>query len=238
MSYEVTKTIGGGRYRYEVESYRDPESGKTKTKWRYLGKAEGDTPPRRRVRADETRARLTSALERLLASRDWNGITAHEVAVEAGVAPATLYRYFTSRDDVLLGCAMRAIESSDRRLDELADVAGDIETERTRLRAWAISTINDTSASTVLLALWSAGLAKDEVTRARNERRRAAFETYLSQLVVLGYVSLEPSAVRELAIALALIVQAFSYRVVLGRAELGGEECDALAGAVERLIFA
>lgn len=234
----MIKTIGGGRYRYEVESYRDPESGKTRTRWRYLGKAEGDAPPRRRGRAEETRARLTGALERLLASREWSGITAHEVAVEAGVAPATLYRHFASRDDILLACAMRAIESLDARLDELSHVASDIDTERARLRAWTIGTINDTSASAVLLALWSAGLAKDEVTRARNERRRAAFETYVSRLAGIGYVSLEAAAVRELAIALTLIVQAFSYRVVLGRVELSGEECNALADAVERLIFA
>ncbi len=37
MAYEVTKRIKGRDYRYRVEGYRDPESGKRKTRWQYLG---------------------------------------------------------------------------------------------------------------------------------------------------------------------------------------------------------
>ncbi len=177
-------------------------------------------------------------MERLLATADWKNITAHDIAVEAGVAPATLYRHFTSRDDVLLACVFHAFEALDARLEALTRTASDIDAERARLREWTISTIDDTSASAVLLAAWSSGLLKDEVAHERNEHRRAAFETYLARLTKLGYVTLGNRAARDIAIALALIVQAFSYRVVLGRAEVHGEEQDALADAVERLIFA
>lgn len=238
MSYEVIKAIGGGRYRYNVQSYRDPESGKTRTRWQYLGKAEGAQPQPRRRRAGETRARLISALERRLASVDWTNITARDVAVEAGVAPATFYRYFTSREELLRACAERAIGELDARFTELLDVAGDVASERARLRQWTMTTVNDTTGSAVLIAVWSSALAKAELAHERNQRRRSAFEEYLSRLKTCGYIALEAHAARELAIALALIVQAFSYRVVLGRVELLAEECNALAEAVERLIFA
>lgn len=237
MSYEVIKAIGSGKYRYSVESYRD-EDGKTRTRWHYLGKAEGVSSPRRRSRAGETRLGLISALERRLALTDWAGISTHDIAIEAGVAPATFYRHFKSRDDILRACAVRAIEAQDAGLNELVHVASDLASERARLRNWTIATIADTSASAIFIALSSSGSVRDELARQRNERRRAAFEDYLVRLIECGFVSLDPAAARELAIALALIVQAFSYRVVLGRVELLGEERDALANAVERLIFA
>ncbi len=238
MSYEVIKTIGRNKYRYSVESYRDPESGKTKTRWQYLGKAEGDAPPQRRARTGETRTKITSALERLLAKTDWKDVTAHDVALEAGVAPATLYRHFTSRDDVLLACVLQVMEALDLRFNELAQIAGDVETERARLRNWTIATVSEMNASGVLLALWSSGLTKDEMVREGLERRRTAFAAYLARLGELAYVSLEHRTASGLASALALITQAFSYRTLLGRAQLRADEREALGDAVERLIFA
>ena len=237
MSYEVIKTIGGRKYRYAVESYRDAESGRTKTKWRYLGKAESDAVPRRRARADETRENLTSAAERLLAKREWKDITANDVANEAGVAPATLYRYFASRDDVLLSCAARANAELDARLSELAALAQSKDEERIRLRAWTISMISDPSRGGVLQGIWSSGLANDEMARERNEHRREAFRGYIQALKRSRFTRVESAEVGDLATSLALIVQALSYRAVLGGARLSESEQQALADAVDRLVF-
>jgi AcrR family transcriptional regulator len=238
MAYEVIKTIGAGKYRYAVESIRDPQTGKVKNKWRYLGKADSERPPRRRDRAEETRRKITAALERLLLRSEWNDVTAHRIAAEAQVAPATLYRYFTSRNDVLLGCASHANEQLDERLAQLQNIAKTIDDERARMREWTIALIEDAPAGVVLFALWSSGLSRDEIARERNEHRRAAFAEYLTRLRSRSFVNVSPHDVDALAIALALMVQAFSYRAVLGRQPLRIEERAALADAIERLIFA
>jgi AcrR family transcriptional regulator len=236
MGYEVIKTIGTGKYRYEVESYRDPDTGKVRNKWRYIGKAEGNRAPRRRARADETRDKLTSAMERLLRRTKWQEVTAHEIAAEAGVAPATLYRYFRSRDDVLLACASRANEELDAHLAELENIAKTVTAERARLHAWTMSLIADAAKSAVLLALWSSGLNREDLARDRNEHRRRAFASYLERLRELRYITADRD-VADGAIALALVVQAFSYRALLGRTPLQLEECTALSNAVVRLVF-
>lgn len=236
MSYEVIKTIGTGKYRYEVERIPDPESGKTRSKWRYLGKLAGGEAPKRRARADQTRDKLTAALERLLERNDWTAITAHDIAVEAGVAPATLYRYFTSRNDVLLKCASRANEQLDARLAELHNIADGIPREQERLHAWTASMVTQTPSSAVHFALWSTGIAQD-LSRERNEHRRTAFHAYLRRLSLLRYIDISENDCERMAIALALIVQAFSYRAVLGRTQLRDEESSALADAVVRLVF-
>lgn len=236
MAYEVIKTIGTGKYRYQVESYRDPESGKIRNKWRYLGKADGDRAPRRRARAENTRDKLLSALERLLCHTTWQQISAHEIAAEAGVAAATLYRYFSSRDELLLACGSRANEELDTRLAELENIAGTLIEERARLHAWTMSLIADAAKSAVLLALWSSGLSREDVVRERNEHRRAAFASYLERLRDLGYIPADRD-VADGAIALALVVQAFSYRALLGRTPLKRDESTALSNAVVRLVF-
>jgi AcrR family transcriptional regulator len=237
MSYEVIKTIGAGRYRYEVESRRDPQTGKVRNKWRYLGKADSERAPRRRNRADETRRKITAALERLLLKTEWTGISTHDIAAQAGVAPATLYRYFTSRNDVLLACGVRANQQLDERLAQLQEVAATLKEERARLREWTAALIADAPENIVLFALWSSGLSGDEFARERNEHRREAFATYLQRLSGLRYLMISQSDIDSLAIALALMVQAFSYRAVLGRVPLRDDEKAALADAVGRLIF-
>ncbi|MHB8146822.1 MAG: TetR/AcrR family transcriptional regulator [Vulcanimicrobiaceae bacterium] len=237
MAYDVVKTIRGRDYRYSVESYRDPQTGKVRNKWRYLGKAQGNTPPRRRVRGEETRSRLMAALERLLARTSWNEITAQYIAAEAHVAAATLYRYFHSRNAVLEACAIRADAEYDARLAELADIAETPAREHARLRAWTIRVANDPPGSSVLFALWASG-ASDAVGHERDEHRRRAFRRYLKDLADRGYVLLAQKERDRLAVAIALIAQAFSYRVVIGRRGLLDEESDALATAIERLVFA
>lgn len=238
MSYEVVKTIGASKYRYQVESHRDPQTGKVRNRWRYLGKADGESAPRRRNRADETRAKITAALEQLLNRNQWNDITVHDIAGEARIAPATLYRYFKSRNDVLIACAAEVNKQLDERLALLQHIAGNVKDERDRLREWTISLLVDAPGSMVLFALWSSGLNQGEMARERNEHRRLAFVAYLQQLRVKRYLAIPADQEHGIAIALALIVQAFSYRAVVGRVPLHQDECTALADAVERLVFA
>jgi AcrR family transcriptional regulator len=237
MSYEVTKTIRGRDYRYRVESYRDPETGKVRNRWHYLGKGHGEAPPRRRARAGETRAKLTAALERLLERKPWNDVTALDIAAQAGVTPATLYRYFKSREAVLQACAIDANDRLDLRLAELQRVADDVDAERARLRAWTIALVKDPPGSAVLLALSSSGVNTTLATD-RNALRRRAFERYFDILAQRGFITIAPSGRADLANALSLIVQALSYRVLLRRAQLDDADYAALADAVDRLIFA
>ena len=42
VAYKVTKRIGGRAYLYRVESQRDPETGRRRNRWTYLGRAPGD----------------------------------------------------------------------------------------------------------------------------------------------------------------------------------------------------
>lgn len=61
---------------------------------------------------DEARGRLLDAAERCVIHCGDTQIRMTDVADEAGVARSTAYRYFTSRDEVLLGMVLRRIEQA------------------------------------------------------------------------------------------------------------------------------
>jgi AcrR family transcriptional regulator len=236
MSYEVIKTIRGRKYRYEVESYRDPETGKVRNKWRYAGKAEGGAPPKARRRADETRASLTNALERILETTLWHDITVSAIARAANVADATFYRYYRSRNDVLLACAQRLFAEGDVQLAALLEIAETPSAERLRLRAWANAIVGNPHGSAVFFALWVSGGAAD-LRQLRLERRREIFHDYLLLLEQSGYIAMGRDAIGLLATELALLIQAFGYRTIVDRRPLSDVESVAVAAMIERLVW-
>jgi len=219
MSYEVVKTVRGREYRYLVESYRDAQTGKVRNKWRYLGKGLGEQPPRRRTRAEAMRANLIRALQALLERRPWSAITMREVAAQAGVAPATVYRYFSSCDDLLRAAAAEANDRLEARLAELHRLRSDREGERVRLRAWFAALLEEVPRQATPIALIG----------DRHPRRQRAFERYFELLAAHGYRTIAHGERPALALALSQIVSA--------RVPLRDDECSALATTVERLIF-
>jgi AcrR family transcriptional regulator len=73
-------------------------------------------PQRRRRNADETKANLLSAAQRLFAAEGYERATIRSVAQAAGVDPALVIRYFRSKDGLFAAAA---------RLDEMApDLTG------------------------------------------------------------------------------------------------------------------
>jgi AcrR family transcriptional regulator len=59
---------------------------------------------------DEARRRLVAATGRCLARRGSNRIRIEEVAVEAGVSRSTVYRYFRSRNELILAVLLSRVD--------------------------------------------------------------------------------------------------------------------------------
>ena len=99
VAYEVTKRISGGDYRYRVEGYRDPDTGRQRSRWQYLGRVVDGmtvTPPVRR--GDRvTQDKIVVSTAELLESRDASRVTVAVIAKHAGISQATFYRYFHDR---------------------------------------------------------------------------------------------------------------------------------------------
>jgi AcrR family transcriptional regulator len=237
MAYEVIKTIGSHRYRYSVESYRDPESGKVKNRWTYVGRADGEAGPTasKRSSREERREALAAAFLRLIERKALDEVTPAAIAREAKLSSATFYRHFGSRDELVAFCTERAMNDLNARLSELKAIAPTAQEERTRLRALAVDLVRRPSAPPGLFRAWSV-LSPEKVREERHTRRIKAFSEYIEELVRRKYI-VTPEHIRRLAIALSMIVQSFTRRSVIESRLLSEEDYAVVADTFTRLIF-
>lgn len=177
--------MGGRAYRYRVESYRDPASGKVRGRWTYLGKADGGTPVARR-RPLDTRARLLAAFGRLLESMAYPEISAGRIAEEAGLAHGTFYRYFSDKPAAFRAALAELRERVDSVVLAFGGPLGTVAEERERVRGWLRSLFAVTIERPGFLRAAYTLTGLDPVARdERRERRRsrvAELAAYISRL--------------------------------------------------------
>lgn len=240
MAYEVTKTIAGRSYRYRVDSVRDPQTGKRRSRWTYLGRAEGEPAgrPARRPRGDG-RARLLDALERLLASRDFSALTADAVASEAGLAHGTFYRHFRDKRAALRAALERVRESGGPALDALAGDAASAAEARAGIRHLVGAVLRSPAEHPALLrAYYALSLRDEEFARERRERRAAAskrLSEHLAALRARGLATVsDPEAT---AGALFAMLDGFYREAVIDGAPLDEARIAGAAEVMERAVF-
>ena len=138
MSYEVTKRIKGRDYRYRVESYRDPASGSQRTRWKYLGKLDGNgaVAPGRASAPRVSREDIIAVMARLLETRDASRITVSVIAHHAGISAGTFYRHFSDRSSALSLALASLAGDYVAALPSLAAPIQSLDEERARLNAW------------------------------------------------------------------------------------------------------
>jgi AcrR family transcriptional regulator len=242
MAHEVIKRVGTRAYRYSVESYRDPGSGKVRGRWTYLGRVDAGTQPRRRGEAASaaTRERLLEAFERLLERGDLAGIGAGDVAREAGVAHGTFYRHFKNKRAALVAVFERAKAEVDRARPSFDAPLGDLESERQRVRRWVSSALGSPLGRPGFLRAWYATVASDaelsEARRARRAANAAAFTAYLGALGRSGLARIEHP--QRLADALLTLFDGVFRAAVLDGARIDAATIAGACDVFERAIFA
>jgi len=88
-----------------------------------------DTPPKRSFRQQMHIARedaIVSAVNRLLAEKGFDAMTVDEVAAEVGIAKASLYKHFPSKEDLAAAAMVRVMERARAFLDGLERPAGEV----------------------------------------------------------------------------------------------------------------
>ena len=241
MPHEVVKKVGTRAYRYRVESYRDPATGKVRGRWTYLGRVDAGAEPRRRgaEASAATRERLLAALERLLERADFTDIGADDIAVEAGVAHGTFYRHFRNKRDALIAVFERAKADIERSRPSFAEPLGDIAAERNRVRRWVDSALGSPLGRPGFLRAWYATIATDpELSEARRARRAdtaSAFAAYLAALSRAGLARIEEP--ERLANSLLTLFDGVFRAAVLDAARIDAATVAGACDVFERAIF-
>ncbi|HEX3139612.1 MAG TPA: TetR/AcrR family transcriptional regulator, partial [Rhizobacter sp.] len=72
-----------------------------------------------RVREDA----IVAAVNRLLATKGYDLMTVDEVAAEAGLAKASLYKHFTSKEELAAAAMVRVLDRANAQVDTLAQAS-------------------------------------------------------------------------------------------------------------------
>ncbi|MCD0451290.1 TetR family transcriptional regulator [Actinocorallia sp. API 0066] len=178
------------------------------------------------------RARLVQAAHALASEGGYPAVTMHDVADRAGVARATVYRYFSSKDHLLTEVAADWA----RVMDDLADVPGADPVERLRgmleaLVAIAADNLPLTSAIVQAATSGDAGVddARNELFRYIRERFGAAIDPDRTIDAVAGV------PVDDVEVVIGHVVLA----ALIGLTTLARprEEVSAMVGTAARLIM-
>jgi AcrR family transcriptional regulator len=240
MAYEVTKTIAGRAYRYRVESVRDAETGKRRSRWTYLGRVDGRSSagatPKRRSDAGR---RLLDALERLLEAADYATVTADAIATEAGLAHGTFYRHFRDKRDALRAALERVREERGLTAEALRDDVATAAEARAGLRAMVERILSSPAEHPSLLRASYALAARDEeLARERRDRKArggAVLARHFAALTARGLARVEdPEAT---AAALLAMIDGLYRDAVLERNALDARRIAAAADVFERAVF-
>ena len=220
MAYEVIKEIRGRPYRYRVESYRDPATGKVRAHWTYVGRGEigaaRSQPPR----------------------RSYAGISAGAIATEAGFAHGTFYRQFRDKRDALDAALerVRAALAAERRAlaEEFTDAAG----ERERFRAWVRRSCTRSKEHRGLFRAWFSLTLDDPevatVNRRRSDDATGEIVAYLDRLAQAGYAPAHGIATAEVIV---IAIKGALRRIYLDDDMLSPETIEALAAMLEATVF-
>ncbi len=238
MAYEVVKNVRGRGYRYRVESVRNPETGRSKATWTYLGRLVDAAEPQP-VPGPTTRERLLCALERLLETQSFADVTATAIASEAGLAHGTFYRHFKDKTEALMAAVGAVGERVERYAVAPEAAVADAATERERVRTWVQRKLDASFAVPGLVRTWFALAAQDPMLSARSMQRRAEylerFTAYVERLRAAGLCNAPDAAV--VAYGMMAIMDG-TIRIWLEAApEVQASHKRHAVAAIERLFF-
>jgi AcrR family transcriptional regulator len=236
MAYQVIKRFGKRAYRYEVTSFRDPASGKSKGRWIYRGRHLEPVDVRAQA-PTSTHERMLDALAHLLAETSYAETTVGAIARCAGVTSATFYRHFHDKRSLLFALVERTRE----QLYPAAALraGGDAQTERARLKAFIRRVVTHAAIRDgVARAIYEMQF-KDRVIdafwRRFNVERARIFREYVAHVNTyrIGYAD-DP---QTMAAVLTMLAEGVRQAVALRREGLSEGEIELLGEILGRILI-
>ena len=198
MAYEVTKRINGHDYRYVVQTYRDPQTKRRRTKWTYVGALNGEAVrepvphPRKQVTKDD----IVAAAAKLLEFRDLEHVTVAVVAREAGISRSTFYRHFPDEREVFTAAMARMRDEALREIPPLEHGARTVGEARATFRRWFEAKVGAIGRlRPIQRALLDGYRGKTSLGLECPASAEASLEAFLRALALAGIVSI-PDPVR------------------------------------------
>lgn len=237
MPYEVIKRVGRRAYRYEVSGYRDPRTGKSKGRWRYLGRVDDAAPALRGARAPSTPERLLDAFAESIAKGSYATTTVAAIARRAKVTPATFYRHFRDKRSIFFALLQRTRGELD--FPAVFKAGNDPSVERARIKGFLRRVATHPTIRTGLARAMEEMRFKDRAIAAHwqnfTHEREAVWREYIADLNANGVSYGDDPA--KLAAMMTTIAEGLRQRVAYDGTNVTDEEIDLWGEVIARVLI-
>ncbi len=151
----------------------------------------------RQRKKDRTRTELVEAANRLFAARGFDAVTIDEIADAADVSPRTFYRYFSSKEALVLGEVDESLDAIREALQQRPDDEPVLASMRAIVLAMADEIESERDANRSRIALLDATAS----LQLRQTEREAVFEAGLAPIIAQRIGSTDPTDLRPALIA-------------------------------------
>ena len=181
------------------------------------------SPGRREENKQRTRSALEQAAARLFEQQGFEATTVRDIALAAGVGERTFFRYFPSKEDLVLQQVRDLIPGFMRAVRERPAAEAPLTALREAMLTWLAET---GSAPTILVSgpPKSTNRQADEAHALKNDLERAITEVFLDRLEAAGGDRKARSTVLRAAVQARAGVSAIRGMMI---AYPGGGECGA-----------
>ncbi len=238
MAYQVTKRIAGHEYRYHVASYRDPSTKKTKQRWTYLGRVDGESVIAAHQRPHvAARERISSAILQLLEKRDVSHLTVDVITRAAQVSRSTFYRFFPDKNAAILEAVASVLRDALRCPEPSQQPVFARDVERAKLRDGVRDFLKATTRFKGLRrAIEASPEIRDAFTASIGATMQENLTGHVRALSAAGAIDArEPDVLGN---GLAVIVQGVGKMLVSGDAEPSDELVLSVLEIIDRAVFA
>ncbi|MET0369780.1 MAG: TetR/AcrR family transcriptional regulator [Sphingobium sp.] len=141
----------------------------------------------------DCRARIRAVAERHFATRGLTATSLRGIAAELGWAPASLYRYFHNKDELLSATRAAAHDRFSDRIEAAYAQPGDLwERSRALGSAYVDFAFEEPAAYQLIFALEQPDGDKTPELRAAEERSRRTLTVYIEDMVAAGLIEGDP----------------------------------------------
>ncbi|WP_162986973.1 TetR/AcrR family transcriptional regulator [Sphingomonas paeninsulae] len=146
------------------------------------------------TQVQDVRDRIRTVAERQFAARGLVATSLRSIAAELGWAPASLYRYFRNKDELVATTRAAAHDRFSQRIETAYAQPGNLwDRSRALGEAYVDFAFEEPAAYQLIFALEQADGCKPAELRAAEERSRRTLTGYLEDMVAAGLLEGDPA---------------------------------------------
>ncbi len=170
--------------------------------------------PRAEAHAESQRERILDAAQKCFNEQGFHGASMAQIAETAGISAGLAYRYFESKNAIMLAIIARELEGKRARIQELCSGRNFLDAVMEKFRGWQTG-LTDTMLAPLFLEISAEATRDPDIAKAVRESdafTREAFERWLMRPPAEGGLGMTEAAAHERGLLMQCLIEGLVVR--------------------------